>query len=126
MALRLARWIIAATLAASGVWIAIAPRADQPLLDTLERAFPAIRAAYIDDFTRAVITAGLARGDASEVARIRRQAREAKRWWLAAAFLVFGFSVVVSLPRRSRTTRAGSPRPADRARPAGEDPRAGR
>ena len=46
--LRFARWMMAALLAASGIWIAISPRADQPLLDALEGAFPAIRSAYVD------------------------------------------------------------------------------
>jgi len=52
--LRTARWLIAALLAASGLWIMISPRADQPVLDALESAFPAVRAAYMDEKSRAI------------------------------------------------------------------------
>jgi zinc/manganese transport system permease protein len=38
---------IALTLVASGAWLALAPRADQPLLDALEFAVPAVRGAYL-------------------------------------------------------------------------------
>ena len=171
VALRFGRWMIAALLAASGIWIAIAPQADQPLLDTLERAFPAIRTAYMDDKSLAIRADAVAyaeryRGEADRlrtreaerrwkdepldeaevrriasfqksynemikgeefvVAEVRKRAREAKRWWIAAAFLLFAFSVVVSLPTRLRTPRAVSPRPTGMAPPADGDPRAGR
>jgi zinc/manganese transport system permease protein len=171
VALRLGRWMTAALFAASGIWIAAAPQADQPVLDTMERAFPAVRAAYMDDKSRAIRLDAEAyaeryRGEAeklraretesrwkgepldeAEVRRIasfqksynemikgeefvmaetRRRAREAKRWWIAAAFILFAVSVVVSLPRRSRTTPAGSPRPAGMGRRAGGDSRARR
>ncbi len=46
---RLGRWIGAAVLAASAIWIVVSPRTDQPVLDLLERVFPAIRSAYMDD-----------------------------------------------------------------------------
>ena len=49
ISLRFGRWFIAALLAASGLWIMISPRADQPVLDALERAFPAVRSAYMDE-----------------------------------------------------------------------------
>jgi zinc/manganese transport system permease protein len=45
-----ARWSAAAVLGASAVWLIAAPRADQPLIDTVEYAFPSLRALY---FTRA-------------------------------------------------------------------------
>jgi zinc/manganese transport system permease protein len=45
-----ARVCAAAVLAASAVWLVAAPRADQPLIDTVEYAFPSLRALY---FTRA-------------------------------------------------------------------------
>ncbi len=48
--LTLARWGIAALLGASAFGLAIAPRADQPMLDALEAALPSVRALY---FTRA-------------------------------------------------------------------------
>jgi zinc/manganese transport system permease protein len=53
--LRIARWLVAALLGASGLWIMISPRADQPVLDALESAFPAVRAAYMDAKSRAVV-----------------------------------------------------------------------
>lgn len=78
---RLARWILASLLAASGLWIVISPRADQPLLDAMERAFPAIRSAYMDE--RAQITAAEAAQFAEryrgEAAKLR--AREEERRW---------------------------------------------
>lgn len=40
------RWTIAALTLASAVELALAPRADQPLLDALEAAFPSSRALY--------------------------------------------------------------------------------
>ncbi len=171
VAFRFARWMVAALLAASGIWIAIAPQADQPVLDALERAFPAIRAAYMDDKSRAIRADAdahaeryrddalklramessrrwqgepldeaevrriasfqksyneMIRGEEFVMAEVRKRAREAKRWWIGAAFLAFAFSVVVSLPRRSRTTPAGSPRPGGMAPPADGDPRARR
>jgi zinc/manganese transport system permease protein len=46
---RLGRWVAVAVFAASALWIAAAPRADQPLLDLLERVFPAVRSAYMDE-----------------------------------------------------------------------------
>ena len=171
VAFRLTRWMIAALFAASGIWIAIAPQADQPVLDTLERAFPAIGAAYMDDKSRAIRADAAAyaqryrdeaeklraletsrrwkgepldeaevrriasfqksynemiRGEEFVMAQVRKRARDARRWWLAAAFLAFAFSVVVSLPMRPRPPRAGSPRPAGMAPPADGDSRAGR
>ena len=171
VALRFTRWMVAALFAASGIWIAVAPQADQPLLDTLERAFPAVRAAYMDDKSRAIRTDAEAhaaryrdeaeklranessrrwqgepldeaevrriasfqksfnemiRGEEFVVAVVRKRARAAKRWWIAAAFLAFALSVVVSLPMRPRTPRAGSPRPAGMGRPADGDSRARR
>jgi zinc/manganese transport system permease protein len=171
VAFRFTRWMIAALCAASGIWIAISPQSDQPVLDTLERAFPAIRAAYMDDKSRAIrADAGahaeryreeaaklraresdrrwqgepldedevrriasfqksyneMVRGEEFVMAEVRKRARGEKRWWIAAAFLAFAISVVVSLPMRSRTTRAGSPRPGGMARRAGGDSRARR
>ena len=171
VALALGRWMVAALCVASGIWIAIAPQADQPVLDTLERAFPAIRVAYMDVKSRAIRADAAAhaeryrdeadklrareaerrwkgepldeaevrrmasfqksynemiRGEEFVMAEVRKRARAANRAWLAAAFLVFAFSVVVSLPRRSRTNRAGSPRRGGMAPQADGDSRAGR
>jgi zinc/manganese transport system permease protein len=41
------RWSVAITLAGSALWLVVAPRADQPLLDAVEYAFPALRSAYL-------------------------------------------------------------------------------
>jgi zinc/manganese transport system permease protein len=79
--LRLARWIIAALLAASGTWIAVSPRSDQPLLDAAERAFPAIRSAYMDEKAQATAAeaAQFAERYRGEAAKLR--AREQERRW---------------------------------------------
>jgi zinc/manganese transport system permease protein len=42
-----ARWVLAAVIAGSALQLAVAPRADQPLLDTLERAAPWLRSLYL-------------------------------------------------------------------------------
>jgi zinc/manganese transport system permease protein len=44
--LMLTRWGVIALLTASAISLVIAPRADQPLLDSLESAFPSLRALY--------------------------------------------------------------------------------
>lgn len=79
--LRFARWIVAALLAASGIGVAIWPRADQPLLDAMERAFPAIRSAYMDDKAQATAAeaASFAERYRGEAAKLR--AREEERRW---------------------------------------------
>jgi hypothetical protein len=97
VALRFMRWLFAAVLAASAIWIAIAPRADQPLLDALERAFPAIRFAYMDDRSRVPDDSGAMRAE-------RAGAREKSRWWIGGVLLVLAASLVVSVPRRSIRT----------------------
>jgi zinc/manganese transport system permease protein len=40
------RWIVAAVIAGSAIQLAVAPRADQPLLDMLEQAVPSLRNLY--------------------------------------------------------------------------------
>jgi zinc/manganese transport system permease protein len=52
-AIATARWCAVAVLAGSAVQLAAAPRADQPLIDAVEYAFPSLRALY---FTRAEAT----------------------------------------------------------------------
>ncbi len=47
--LRVIVWGVAAILAISAVSVVIAPRADQPLLDTLESAFPSVRVLYFTE-----------------------------------------------------------------------------
>jgi zinc/manganese transport system permease protein len=66
-----ARWMGAIILAGSALQLAIAPRADQPLLDMAEYAIPALRTLY---FTRTEATTF---ADASEHAeRYRREAEQ--------------------------------------------------
>ena len=81
IALRFARWFTAALLAASAIWIVIAPRADQPVLDALEGVFPAIRNAYMDE-TLVAIAAEAERDGAryrGEADKLR--ARESEHRW---------------------------------------------
>jgi zinc/manganese transport system permease protein len=66
-----ARWTGAAIFAASALQLAIAPRADQPLMDIIEYAVPSLRTLY---FTRAEQTTFV---EASEYAeRYRREAEQ--------------------------------------------------
>ena len=68
---RTVRWIGAVILAGSALQLAVAPRADQPLLDLAEWATPSLRRLY---FTRAEATTY---ADATEYAeRYRRQAED--------------------------------------------------
>jgi zinc/manganese transport system permease protein len=76
-----ARIFAAAALLASGAWIIAAPRADQPLLDALERVAPGLRSAYMSDKELAIIAdaeiyAERYRGDAAKL-----RASEAERRW---------------------------------------------
>ncbi len=171
VATRLGRWIGAAVLVASALWIVVSPRTDQPLLDLLERVFPAVRSAYMDEKAleiaadadryreryreearklRALESERRWKGaplDEFEVRRlasflksynemmkgeefvareVRDRAREARKWWIAAAFTLFAASVLASPSIRPRRPRAGSPPPAGTARPAGGGSPAGR
>jgi len=65
-----ARWVVAAVIAGSAIELAVAPRADQPLLDTLEQGLPSLRHLY---FTRAEAAAYQ---DAVETAERHRLAAE--------------------------------------------------
>jgi zinc/manganese transport system permease protein len=78
---RLARWILAALLAASGAWIAISPKADQPLLDALERAFPAIRSSYMDEKAQAAAADAAQSADRYRDEAAQLRAREQERRW---------------------------------------------
>jgi zinc/manganese transport system permease protein len=81
VALRLGRWLVAALLAASAIWIVISPRADQPILDALERAFPAIRTAYMDDKSIAIGAEAERYGERYRAEAETLRAREAERRW---------------------------------------------
>ena len=74
-------WGFAAALAASAMLAMIFPRADQPLLDAVERAWPGVRHLYMDAKARAI-----AEDAESHVVRYRDEAdrlraREAERRW---------------------------------------------
>jgi zinc/manganese transport system permease protein len=64
------RWCAAALLAGSALQLAAAPRADQPLLDTIEYAVPSLRALYFNRSELATF------GQASEYAERHRTAAE--------------------------------------------------
>jgi zinc/manganese transport system permease protein len=64
------RWAVAAVIAGSAIQLAVAPRADQPLIDMLERAVPSLRHLY---FTKAEAAAYQ---DADEYAERHRLAAE--------------------------------------------------
>jgi zinc/manganese transport system permease protein len=87
---RAVRWIIAAIIAGSAVQLAVAPRADQPLLDVLEQAAPCLRTVY---FTKA------------EAAAYQDAAETAERHRLAAEQLI-------DQEKRSRTQGAALDEPA--------------
>ena len=64
------RWCIAALLAGSALQLAAAPRADQPLLDSIEYAVPSLRALYFNRSEAATFA------EASETAERHRTAAE--------------------------------------------------
>jgi zinc/manganese transport system permease protein len=64
------RWCAAALLAGSALQLAAAPRADQPLLDTIEYAVPSLRALYFNRSEAATFA------EASEYAERHRTAAE--------------------------------------------------
>ena len=75
------RWTLAAVLAASAILVLVLPRADQPLLDAMEYAFPRVRHAYMDAKAIAIAEdaeqhAARYRGEAEKV-----RARESERRW---------------------------------------------
>jgi zinc/manganese transport system permease protein len=65
------RTLASVVLGISGLWLLAAPRADQPVLDGLERAFPILRPAYMTDSEQAAFL------DAD--AHAERYRREAQR-----------------------------------------------
>jgi zinc/manganese transport system permease protein len=71
MAITAARWSAAAILAGSALQLAVAPRADQPVLDGAEYMFPSLRTIYLTSGEQAALA------DASE--RAERYRAEAER-----------------------------------------------
>jgi len=70
VAITVGRWGAAAILAGSGLQLAVAPRADQPVLDGAEHVFPSLRMIYLTRAEQAVLT------DASERAEHYRTEAE--------------------------------------------------
>jgi zinc/manganese transport system permease protein len=70
IAVAAARWTVAALIAGSAMQLAVAPRADQPLLDMLERAAPLLRGLYFTKVEAATYQ------DANEYAERHRLAAE--------------------------------------------------
>jgi zinc/manganese transport system permease protein len=56
VAITVGRWGAAAILAGSGLQLAVAPRADQPVLDGAEHVFPSLRMIYLTRAEQAVLT----------------------------------------------------------------------
>ena len=54
VAIAAARWSAAAVLAGSALWLAAAPRADQPLMDLAEYAVPSLQALYFSRAEQAI------------------------------------------------------------------------
>jgi zinc/manganese transport system permease protein len=65
-----ARTLSSVVLALSALWLAAVPRADQPVLDGLERAFPVLRSAYMSDKERRTFLEADSQGE-----RHRREAQ---------------------------------------------------
>jgi zinc/manganese transport system permease protein len=79
------RVIIAGVLVIPGIWLCALPRADQPLLDMVERVIPEVRALYLTAQERAIHDEAAVYAE-----RYRRQAeqlneREAVSRWQGAA-----------------------------------------
>jgi zinc/manganese transport system permease protein len=77
---KLGRWAVAVLLAISAVSLIIAPRADQPLLDSLESAFPSVRAIYFTPseqltYSEAAEYADRYYAEAERLNRMERQSR---------------------------------------------------
>jgi zinc/manganese transport system permease protein len=78
---RPARLGAAMLLAASALWIAAFPRADHPLLDSVERAFPGVKAWYTPPRALAVSQEAEQYAERYRVEAERLQAKESERRW---------------------------------------------
>lgn len=77
---RVARHAVAMSLFLSGLWLALSPRADQPLLDVAERLYPPLRTAFLDTRERAVLrdaddAAARVRGEVQRLQAMERTSR---------------------------------------------------
>ncbi len=75
------RWATALLLAASSLWWAAAPRADQPLADSLERLLPALRGAYMTEREIAVVDEAAAYAERYRLEAERLNAEETESRW---------------------------------------------
>ena len=75
------RWAIALLLAASSLWWMVAPRADQPLADSLERVLPALRGAYMTASEIAVVDEAAAYAERYRLEAERLNAKETESRW---------------------------------------------
>jgi zinc/manganese transport system permease protein len=69
------RTLSSIVLGLSALWLASAPRADQPVLDGLERTFPMLRLVYLSDSERQTYWEADSLGD-----RYRREAQHLSEW----------------------------------------------
>ena len=75
------RWCFAAVLAASAILVIAFPRADQPLLDAIERLWPPIRHAYMDPKALAITADAESYASRYRDEAERLRTREAERRW---------------------------------------------
>jgi zinc/manganese transport system permease protein len=106
-ALRAVRIAAAALLLVSGAWLIVAPRADQPLLDTMEYAMPGARGLYMNNREIDVFRDAHAHAE-----RYRREAeklneKEAKSRWQGEALSDFDVRRISSFLQSYNEMRKG-------------------
>ena len=79
-----ARWLVAAAFVTSAIAVAVAPHAEQPLLDAVERVVPAARDAYMDRKALAIATDAESHAARYRAEAEKLRAREAERRWKGA------------------------------------------
>lgn len=75
------RWMVSLLLAASSLWWAAMPRADQPLADSLERVLPALRSAYMTERDIAVVDEAAAYAQRYRMEAEELNAKEVESRW---------------------------------------------
>jgi zinc/manganese transport system permease protein len=78
------RWGLAGIFAASALWIAFNPRADQPVLDAIEQFIPGVRAAYMDEKSTRIAADAETYAERYRVESARLREKEAERRWKGA------------------------------------------
>jgi zinc/manganese transport system permease protein len=79
------RWSVAIALLVSAVWLFIAPRSDQPLLDAAEMAVPQLRELYMDNRSKAIFEDSREHAERYRLAAERLLETERKRRWEGTA-----------------------------------------